>query len=467
MKTHRPCSRKRALGSRAPVTVMAFILILLTGCDPDSLLEVTDTVNATPETLDNVAALPTLVAGAIGDFQVGYSGDGVGDAYLSVSSLITDEFYAAGTFTTRIATDQRDQFPTAQGNTSDAAYRNLHRARRALRDATDAVRRLSETPNDPRVSELKALEGYTYLALGEGFCSGIPFSETDRGAPGQFGQPLSTGQVFEAALGVFDEALSAPSPTPAARIGRARALLNLGRAAEAAQVVATVPTTYVYFVRHSANSTRQNNPLYTLQQNRRYGVSDSEGGNGLPFRSAGDPRVPWTRNPAGGFDASFPMFDSRRYVAFGTHVPIATGVEARLIEAEALLLAGDPAWLTRLNDLRSQVGPLMTGMFPHWASVVPGPNNPTTTLAPLLDPGTAGSRLDLLYRERAFWLFNTGTRLGDMRRLVRVHGRASDTVFPVGTFRASVFGNHVAFPVIFDEVNNPNYSISLCDPTQA
>jgi starch-binding outer membrane protein, SusD/RagB family len=459
---------RRALGSRAPVTLLAFILIFLAGCDQESLLEVNDPVNASPETLENVAGLPTLVAGAIGDFQVGFSGAG-GDSYLSVSAVFTDEFYAAGTFTTRIATDQRDQFPTAQGNTSDGAYRNLHRARRALRDAADAVQRLSETQNDPRVSELKALEAYTFVALGEGFCSGIPFSSTERGAPGEFGQPLSTNEVFEGAIGVFDQALGAPSPSPAARIGRARALLNLGRASEAAQAVSGVPTNYVYFVQHSSNSGRQNNPIYSLQQNRRYGVSDSEGSNGLPFRSAGDPRVPWTQNAAGGFDASFPMFDSRRYVSFDTNVPLATGVEARLIEAEALLLAGDPAWLTRLNDLRSQVGPLMTAMFPHWSSVVPGPNNPTTTLEPLADPGTEAGRLDLLYRERGFWLFNTGTRLGDLRRLVRVHGRPSNTVFPTGGFRAgdSDFGDDVAFPVIFDEVNNPNYSISLCDPTQA
>ena len=466
MKTLRPYPGRRTLGSRAPL--MAFMLVLLTACDPDSLLEVTDPVTASPATLETVAGLPTLVAGAIGDFQVGFSGSG-GDAYLSVSAVFTDEFYAAGTFTTRIATDQRQQFPTAQGNTSDGAYRNLHRARRALRDAADAVQRLSETPNDPRVAELKALEGYTYVALGEGFCSGIPFSTTEGGAPGEFGEPLSTGEVFEGAIGIFDQALAAPAPSPAARIGRARALLNLGRAADAAQAVSGVPTNYVYFIQHSANSARQNNPIFGLQQNRRYGVSDSEGGNGLPFRSAGDPRVPWTRNAAGGFDASFPMFDNRRYVSFATNVPLATGVEARLIEAEALLLVGDPAWLTRLNDLRSQVGPLMTGMVPHWASVVPGPNNPTGTLAPLEDPGTADSRLALLYRERGFWLFNTGTRLGDLRRLVRVYGRPSNTVFPSGGFRAgdSDFGDDVAFPVIFDEVNNPNYSISLCDPTQA
>ncbi|HUF28772.1 MAG TPA: hypothetical protein VMM18_17455 [Gemmatimonadaceae bacterium] len=408
------------------------------------------------------------MAGAIGDFQVSYSGAG-GDAFLSVSAVFTDEFFAAGTFTTRIASDQRNQFPTAQGNTSDGAYRNLHRARRALKDAASAVERITENPNDPRISTLKSLEAYTYVALGEGFCSGIPFSTTDRGAPGEFGVPLSTQEVMQAAVGIFDQALGANAASNLAKIGKARALLNLGQAGNAAAAVSGVPTTFVHFIEHSANSGRQQNPIYSLQQNRRYAVSELEGTNGMPFRSAQDPRVPWTQNPLNGFDASFPMYDSRRYVAFATHVPLATGIEARLIEAEALLLANDPAWLTRLNDLRAEVGPLMTGMFPHWSTWVPGPNNPTTTLDPLTDPGAAATRLDLLYRERAFWLYNTGTRLGDMRRLVRVHGRTSNTVFPVGPFRGgeSDFGADVAFPVIFDEVNNPNYSIDMCNPTQA
>jgi len=35
------------------------------------------------------------------------------------------------------------------------------------------------------------------------------------------------------------------------------------------------------------------------------------------------------------------------------------------------------------------------------------------------DPGTQVGREDLLFRERAFWLFATGHRLGDLRRLAR------------------------------------------------
>src|SRR5690606_40849192 len=38
-------------------------------------------------------------------------------------------------------------------------------------------------------------------------------------------------------------------------------------------------------------------------------------------------------------------------------------------------------------------------------------------LPPLEDPGTDEARVDLLFQERAYWLFLTGRRHADMRRL--------------------------------------------------
>ena len=61
-----------------------------------------------------------------------------------------------------------------------------------------------------------------------------------------------------------------------------------------------------------------------------------------------------------------------------------------------------------LNDLRSQ--------FPG--------------LDPLTDPGTPEARVDLLFSERAFWLFTRGTRLPDLRRLTEQYGRLVEDVFP-------------------------------------
>ena len=65
----------------------------------------------------------------------------------------------------------------------------------------------------------------------------------------------------------------------------------------------------------------------------------------------------------------------------------------------------------------------------------------------------------MLFREKAFWTFARGQRLGDARRLVRQYGRPSTAVFPEGVhFKAGNFGTDVNLPVVTDEENNPNFT---------
>jgi hypothetical protein len=451
------------------IWAMALAALPLAACDTDELLEVDDPTFASPNTLRTKAGLPTLYAGALGDFQIAYSGSG-GDAFLSVASLITDEFKSSDTFTTRTATDQRDQFPSVQGNTSDAAYNRLQYARRSAQEVALAIEELADDGKaDPRYATLKALEAYAIVALAEGFCGAIPISETVAGAPGELGQPQSTSQLFQTAIGIFDQALSANSASNLAKVGKARALLNDGKFAEAATAVADVPTSFIHFIEHSANSGRQNNPLFSLQANGRYTLSDREGANGQPFLTAQDPRAPWTEDPRGGFDNSIRLFIDHRYPSFGSDVVLADGIEARLIEAEAALRAGDvTTWLTKLNELRADVGTLMAARYEGYTTRVPGPNNPTSTLAPLTDPGTADARVDLMFSERAFWLLDTGHRLGDLRRLIRQYNRTESTVFPSGAYhKGGVYGTDVNFPIPFNETQNPNFSLDQCNTKQA
>jgi len=61
-----------------------------------------------------------------------------------------------------------------------------------------------------------------------------------------------------------------------------------------------------------------------------------------------------------------------------------------------------------------------------------------------------------MFSERAFWLFGTGHRLGDLRRLVRHYGRAAESVFPTGAyFKGGVYGSDVNLPIPLEESNNP------------
>src|SRR5690606_6979549 len=137
--------------------------------------------------------------------------------------------------------------------------------------------------------------------------------------------------------------------------------------------------------------------------------------------------------------------------------------------------AGNPSFLTILNTLRT------TGAYTSIDTVeridtVMGVIDTTTVIdtawvagtggvagvGPLPDPGTNDARIKLLYDERAYWLFFTGNRQGDLRRLVRVYGWPQQNVYPSGDapfepFRS--FGSDVNIPVPYSEnALNPKYT---------
>src|SRR5262249_34911099 len=130
-------------------------------------------------------------------------------------------------------------------------------------------------------------------------------------------------------------------------------------------------------------------------------------------------------------------------------VPVASGIDARLIEAEAKLQGNDIAgMMTILNALRT-AGPTL-GIF-KVAAMAAVPTAPDKN-----------SAIDLFFREKALWQFERGYRMDDLRRLVRQYGRTQDKVFPTGNFTrngtpSGQFGTQVAFPVPDAEGSNPNF----------
>jgi hypothetical protein len=88
----------------------------------------------------------------------------------------------------------------------------------------------------------------------------------------------------------------------------------------------------------------------------------------------------------------------------------------------------------------------------------------TPVLAALAAPATKADAINLYFREKAFWTFSRGQRLGDLRRLIRVYGRAADgsDTFPGGTFfKGGTYGTDVNFPVSVDEQNNTSFKACL------
>jgi starch-binding outer membrane protein, SusD/RagB family len=444
-------SRVARAGRRGALVLSLFAL---GACSIDDALNVPDPDVATPGSVQDRSALPVLRLGAIGDFARGFQGGGdAEDGIVQNGALLADELEWAETFPTRREIDSRNmQVVNSNINT---LFRLAQRGRASAGRGARAYEQFD--PTNPARAEMLNLEGTMITLIGETFCSGTPLSElTDAGVT-EFGDPLTSVQLYNLAVGAFDQALTVVGTGTAtaavqqanfARVGRARALLNLGRYADAAAAVTAVPTSFQYITEHSENSSRQFNGIFTVMAvNRRFTVGDRDGGNGLPYRSDNDPR---TLSPRGsgaaftGFDGTTALYLPAKYPSRSASVVVASGIQARLIEAEGALQAGDVSrWLALHNALRATV----------------------TGLAPLTDPGDQPSRIDAHFKERAYWLFLTGTRLGDMRRLVRQYQRGRETVFPSGSFPASKgggsYGQDVNFPVPFDEVNNPKFTECL------
>ena len=450
----------RSTRTPARLGAVACAVAFLAACS--SLLDVKDPDVINPPDVTNVDGAVAAYNGGIGDFAFANDGDNGGtEGQILVSGVMTDEYFDSETFPTRIEYDSR-AIDERNGTLRDVFF-NLQKARVALEGAVGALQQYAPTPNS-RIGEMLALSGMTYVYFAENYCSAVPFSERLPDGSIQYGQPLTTTALLDRAISRFDSALAvtatqSPDDTilrPLVRnlalVGKGRALLDKADFAGAAAAVAGVLTNFVYATFHSLATDRQRNGVFVFNNQTpngtgRFSVADGEGTNGLKFQSAGDPRVVAPQNGKG-FDNTSPLYVLQKYTTATSPVHVADGVEARLIEAEAQLRAGDgPGMVTSLNALR-----------------IDAVNNGGFNLAALADPGPSPNdslRVDLLFRERAFWLFATGHRLGDLRRLARApYSRAANALYPIGvyTHTNTVYGNNTELPVPFSERNNPNFT---------
>ncbi len=412
---------------------------LLAGCQND-FLEFTD-----PDIITDASSASGAIAlknGVVQRFVQMTNGVQGPDATWLFSGLMTDEWRSGDTFEQRNQSDQRavpDETTFLSGGNSPLL--NLYRVRTQGKATIRSLRQFVPTPTS-NVGLMFALTAYAENLAGEVYCNGIPFSDVAEDGTTIFGDPLTVDSVFRLAVASADSALiytggtEGPLVSNLAKIVKARALLNLNRPADAAAAVADVATSFQYKVFHSSNTTT--NQTWALSPGaRRYVVAEREGVNGLPFVSAKDPRVVTSTPTPLAFDSQTPFVALNNYGQFDP-VVAASGIEARLIEAEAALRAGNAAtWLDKLNTARAT----------------------RTDLPNLADPADPAARVNLTFYERAFWMFGTGHRLGDLRRLVRQYNRGAESVFPTGVFpKGGNYGTQTSIPVSFDETNNPNFT---------
>jgi starch-binding outer membrane protein, SusD/RagB family len=436
------------LYGRGVLTVIAASLLLVNACNTDQFLSASDPDNTPPGVLTGPTSLPGYLASAIGDFGLAFDGNALnpdGNEYegvVNMTGLLTDELQNTETFPTRTEVDRRH---TQENNaTMRDIFFNAHLARVSAARASGAF--AAYGPNDPGRSEVVSLQAYSMLLLAEDYCSGVPLSNIDTAtAVVQFGDPLTTQALLQIAADTFTSAMTFAVDDDRhflAEVGKARTLQFEGRShlTEAANLVADVPTGWTYKITHSKNSQREWNGVYEFMWlEGRWIQADEEGINGLPYRQ--DPRNPFELIPFGTF-LGVDFYGTLKYKSQDSSTVLASGVEARLIEAEAALQANDnPKFMKKLNDLRDSSG--------------------IAGLTPLALPATVTGRQDLLFAERGQWLYLTAHRLPDLRRLSRStandgYGRDPESVFPTGAwFRGGVYGTDTNFPIPIEELNNP------------
>jgi hypothetical protein len=451
-----PYTTARSVGMRlrrtaviVSLAVVAAGALPMASCAPTEFLEVEDPDIIPPEETRSEVGAHGVRVGALARFNSATSG---AESLFLLGGLFADEWINGDSFIARQEIDQR--VITPENTFLTTANRVLHRARLS---AEQALQLLAEfAPDAPawQVAEMHLVQAFVVNILAEHYCDGLVFSTIVNGVE-QYGTPLpTTTAAFERALDHAEDGLALSFGTTAddlrvqraLKLVRGRILLNLNRLDEAATAVAGVPTNYRYTMRHS--ETTNLNAFWSFNNNaRRYSVGNNEGTNGMNFATAGDPRVPVcvgndavcraigvTRSVRD--DLGTPFHVQRIWPTRTDSVAIINGVEARLIEAEAQLRAANPdSALAILNAARTTV----------------------TGLAPLTAAATDSARVQQLFRERAFWLFGRGHRVGDLRRLIRQYQRAANTVFPTGTWhKGGNYGTDVNMPIPQAELNNPN-----------
>jgi hypothetical protein len=253
------------------------------------------------------------------------------------------------------------------------------------------------------------------------------------------GPELTPAQVLAEAESRFTRAIDAATASgddetlTLARLGRARARLDVGNKTEAGADASQVPAGFVVNATYSNAKPSRQNVVYNFLAQLLAATVD------VPFRDVtfegvADPRVSVVDAGSAGADAVTEIFLPTKYSGFDSPIPVGRWEEAQLILAEADLAAGDAgSAVDIINTLHANAG------LPAY-----GGGTPEEVMAQLID-------------ERRRELFLEGQRLGDIIRYGLPLFPAPGTPFPTGGFVTGTYGTQVCFPLpTVERSNNPN-----------
>ncbi len=249
------------------------------------------------------------------------------------------------------------------------------------------------------VSRALVFEGIAHRTLGENYCQ-VVYSEPD-----EYGSLTPRSVAFDSAIVAFSAALSFGSDNhTAANAGLASAHAALGNWAQAVSFAQNVPDDFRFDVYYDINDNA--NVIYDETHDRaEMSAFNTLAGSMNPQ----DPRAPFTNCELGGCsttngaDGITTMWRQEKVLDEGDEIVALSGKEARLIEAEAALRAGNlTEFTTQINRVRALYG-----------------------MDPIAEPATAGALeypnawddgWSILDGERHLTLWLEGRRLWDLDR---------------------------------------------------
>ncbi len=205
------------------------------------------------------------------------------------------------------------------------------------------------TGRNALIAAAAAYSGYGYVHLGEGFCS----MAIDGGPE------LQPAQVFALAEERFTRAMAAAQAAGGtvgadllnmARVGRARARMNLNKPQEALADATPVPADYVRNATRTLGNALRENVLYVFI-NRVVSGGLAPAYWDVRWNGKPDPRVPAVF--VGITTTNVARYTQLKYTTEASPIPIATGAEAQLIAAE---VQGGQAAVDIINALHTRYG---------------------------------------------------------------------------------------------------------------
>jgi starch-binding outer membrane protein, SusD/RagB family len=391
---------KRLLHTGLTIALVAGISLSSAACE--DLLEIRTPNTIAAETVNPLDDAAAFSHSAWQNFAVYFSTHAV------YSAWFTNELRVGDTFPTRNEYGRRfidDSNSTANGEL-------WFPISRAVASAEDALVLLDELPeSNIHITRLYLASGFSALHMAEGFCTGVI-----RKGPGAPTPELTTAQMLEHAIQRFGQAVSSgqangtatgTAMANAARVGLARAHLMAGNAGQVAGAVSGVPANFVYNVNYiddPGSRGRLGNTVHAFsgrQANRESGVVGPEWraiGRGEDVSTSqlyageveGDPRVKWRFAGRTSQDGVHPYVFQDVFDNWGAPIPVATGLEARYLLAEASGSMADR--LALINERRAAFG--------H---------------DPFVSTDANAVLEELLFQKGLdFWV--TGRRMGDWRR---------------------------------------------------